>query len=85
LADEPTGNLDSKSGKQFLGLLEYINQNYHSTIVMVTHDAFAASYCHRILFIRDGEIFNQLYAESNRKEFYDAIQGVISVLDGVEL
>ena len=84
LADEPTGNLDSKSSKQFLNLLEHINQNYNVTILMVTHDAVAASYCHRILFIKDGEIYNQLNAEHSRKEFFDAIINVMSVLGGDE-
>lgn len=82
LADEPTGNLDSKSSKQFLNLLEHINAKYKATILMVTHDAFAASYCHRILFIRDGEIYNQLHSGDNRKEFYDSIINVMSVLGG---
>ena len=84
LADEPTGNLDSKSGRNFLGLLELINQKYNATILMVTHDAYAASFCHRILFIRDGEIFNNLHAGSSRKEFYDSIINVVSLLGGDE-
>lgn len=84
LADEPTGNLDSKSGKQFLKLLEHINEKYNATILMVTHDAIAASYCHRILFISDGEIYNQLHAGDNRKEFYESIINVMSVLGGDE-
>lgn len=84
LADEPTGNLDSKSGKQFLRLLEHINEKYNATILMVTHDAIAASFCHRILFISDGEIYNQLHAGDNRKEFYESIINVMSVLGGDE-
>lgn len=84
LADEPTGNLDSKSGKQLLNLFEHINKRYKATILMVTHDVFAASYCHKILFIRDGEIFNQLYAGESRKEFFDSIIHVMSVLGGEE-
>lgn len=82
LADEPTGNLDSKSGKQLLNLFEHINDKYNATILMVTHDVFAASYCHKILFIRDGEIYNQLYADQNRKKFFDSIINVMSVLGG---
>src|SRR5690554_4914273 len=73
LADEPTGNLDSKSAKNLLELMAFINREYNATILMVTHDVFAASYCRRILFIRDGEIYNQLYAGNSRKEFYDSI------------
>ncbi len=82
LADEPTGNLDSKSGKQLLNLFEHINQKYNSTIIMVTHDVFAASYCHKILFIRDGEIYNQMNAHESRKDFFDAILNVMSMLGG---
>ncbi len=84
LADEPTGNLDSKSGRNFLELLELINKKYNATILMVTHDAYAASFCHRILFIRDGEIFNHLHAGSSRREFYDSILNVVSLLGGDE-
>ncbi len=82
LADEPTGNLDSKSGKELLDLLTYINKEYKATILMVTHDVFAASYCQKILFIRDGEIYNELHAGENKKQFFDAIIDVMSVLGG---
>lgn len=82
LADEPTGNLDSKSGKDLLELLSYINKEYKATILMVTHDVFAASYCQKIMFIRDGEIYNELYSGNNKKEFFDSIIDVMSVLGG---
>lgn len=82
LADEPTGNLDSKSGKQLLNLFEHINEKYKATVLMVTHDIFAASYCHKILFIRDGEIYNELNAHESRKDFFDAILNVMSMLGG---
>lgn len=82
LADEPTGNLDSKSGKDLLELLTFINQEYKATILMVTHDVFAASYCRKIMFIRDGEIYNELYSGDNRKKFFDSIIDVMSVLGG---
>ena len=82
LADEPTGNLDSKSGKDLLNLLTYINTEYRATILMVTHDVFAASYCQKILFIRDGEIYNELYAGSDKKQFFDSIIDVMSMLGG---
>ncbi len=82
LADEPTGNLDSKSGKDLLELLSYINEEYKATILMVTHDVFAASYCQKIMFIRDGEIYNELYSGDNKKEFFDSIIDVMSVLGG---
>ncbi|MEX1377088.1 MAG: ABC transporter ATP-binding protein [Eubacteriales bacterium] len=84
LADEPTGNLDTESGKQLLNLLEHINKKYNTTILMVTHDVFAASYCHNILFIKDGEIFNQLHSTGNRKEFFESILNVMSVLGGAD-
>lgn len=82
LADEPTGNLDSKSGKDLLNLLSYINTEYKATILMVTHDVFAASYCQKILFIRDGEIYNELYAGNDKKQFFDSIIDVMSMLGG---
>jgi putative ABC transport system ATP-binding protein len=82
LADEPTGNLDSKSGKALLELLTFINQEYDATILMVTHDVFAASYCHRIMFIRDGEIYHELYSGENKKQFFDSIIDVMGVLGG---
>ena len=82
LADEPTGNLDSKSGRDLLELLTYINKEYRATILMVTHDVFAASYCQKIMFIRDGEIYNELYAGDNKKEFFDSIIDIMSVLGG---
>lgn len=80
LADEPTGNLDSKSGKALLELLTYINHSYNATILMVTHDVFAASYCEKIMFIRDGEIYNELYSGDDKKQFFDSIIDVMSVL-----
>lgn len=82
LADEPTGNLDSKSGRDLLELLTYINNEYKATILMVTHDVFAASYCQKIMFIRDGEIYNELYAGDNKKEFFDSIIEIMSVIGG---
>ena len=82
LADEPTGNLDSKSGKDLLNLLSFINTEYKATILLVTHDVFAASYCQKILFIRDGEIYNELYAGNDKKQFFDSIIDVMSMLGG---
>ena len=82
LADEPTGNLDSKSGKDLLKLLSLINEEYGTTILMVTHDVFAASYCKKILFIRDGEIYNELYSGNDKKQFFDSILAVMSMLGG---
>ncbi|MGX4599990.1 ABC transporter ATP-binding protein [Faecalimicrobium sp. JNUCC 81] len=83
LADEPTGALDSKSARMFLENLEVLNEELNATILMVTHDAFTASYCKRILFIKDGKIFNELVrGNDTRKEFFDKIIKVISILGG---
>ena len=82
LADEPTGNLDSKSSRQLLKLLEHINTAYHATILMVTHDANAASHCHTVLFIKDGEIYNKLHAEEDRNVFYQSILNVMRTFGG---
>lgn len=83
LADEPTGALDSKSSRQLLENFEYLNDEFKATILMVTHDAFTASYCHRILFIKDGKIFNELVrGDDSRKEFFDKIIDVVTLLGG---
>ena len=83
LADEPTGALDSNSSQMLLAMLEELNQNLSATILKVTHDSFTASYCRRILFIKDGKIFNELQRGSKtRKVFFDEIMEVISVLGG---
>lgn len=82
LADEPTGNLDSKSAKDVLELLSEINENEKTTIVMVTHDPIAASYCDRVLFIKDGEFFNEIYKDERRQTFYQRILNVLSLLGG---
>ncbi|EOU1117731.1 ABC transporter ATP-binding protein [Clostridium perfringens] len=83
LADEPTGALDSKSARMLLDSLESLNKDLEATILMVTHDAFTASYAHRILFIKDGKIFNELVrGTDSRKEFFDRIIEVITLLGG---
>lgn len=83
LADEPTGALDSHSSKILLTMLEELNQKLSATILMVTHDSFTASYCRRILFIKDGKIFNEIQRGTRtRKAFFDEIMEVISVLGG---
>lgn len=82
LADEPTGNLDSKSTKDVLELLGRINQRENATIVMVTHDPIAASYCDRVLFIKDGEFFNEIYKDNQRQTFFQGILNVLSLLGG---
>lgn len=83
LADEPTGALDSKSARMLLDSFESLNKNLDATILMVTHDAFTASYAHRILFIKDGKIFNELVrGTDSRYEFFDRIIKVITLLGG---
>ncbi|MBW7571775.1 ABC transporter ATP-binding protein [Caproiciproducens faecalis] len=83
LADEPTGALDSKSSRMLLESFETLNSNLQATILMVTHDAFTASYCHRILFIKDGRIFNELVrGEDTRRQFFNKIIEVVTLLGG---
>ena len=83
LADEPTGALDSKSAKLLLNSIEKLNKDLDATILMVTHDAFTASYAHRILFIKDGKIFNELVrGEDSRKEFFNKIIDIVTLLGG---
>ena len=81
LADEPTGALDSKSARQLLENFELLNQKMNATILMVTHDAFTASYANRILFIKDGKIFNELIkGNDTRKQFFEKIIEVQTLL-----
>ncbi|MGX7023334.1 ABC transporter ATP-binding protein [Vagococcus hydrophili] len=82
LADEPTGNLDTKSSRDVMGLLSRLNQEEESTILMVTHDPFAASYCEKIIFIKDGELVQEIYNNGNRREFYDVILENLRQLEG---
>ena len=83
LADEPTGALDSKASRILLDSMEKLNEVYHATIMMVTHDAFTASYAHRILFIKDGRIFNELIrGNDTRKTFFNKIIEVVTLLGG---
>ena len=83
LADEPTGALDSKSARLLLDRFEALNTETHATILMVTHDAFTASYCRRILFIKDGRPFTELIrGGQERKAFFSKIIEVVTVLGG---
>ena len=83
LADEPTGALDSKSAKQLLETFTALNEGLGATILMVTHDAFTASYADRIIFIKDGKIFNELIkGNDTRKEFFEKIIEVQTLLGG---
>lgn len=82
LADEPTGALDSKSSAELLQCLSDLNETNGATIMLVTHDAFAASYCKRILFIKDGRLFTELIKGGSRKEFFQKILEVLAVMGG---
>lgn len=83
LADEPTGALDSKSATDLLESLKELSEQDEATILMVTHDAFAASYCQRVLFIKDGRLFTELVkGKGSRKEFFNKIMDVLSALGG---
>ncbi|MFJ7952286.1 ABC transporter ATP-binding protein [Lysinibacillus sp. NPDC096418] len=82
LADEPTGNLDSNSSRDVLELLTKVSNERKTTIIMVTHDPIAASYCDRVLFIKDGEFFNEIYKDDRRQMFFQRILNVLSLLGG---
>lgn len=82
LADEPTGALDSKSSTDLLKAMASLNEEQDATIMMVTHDAFAASYCSRVLFIKDGLIFKEIIREGSRKEFFKEILDTLSLIGG---
>lgn len=81
-ADEPTGNLDSKSSNDIMNYLQRINEEKKSTILMVTHDPFAASFCKRIIFIKDGEINMEVTRKGKRKEFFDEILNCLAIIGG---
>ena len=83
LADQPTGALDSKTARLLLDRFEVLNREMQATILMVTHDAFTASYCRRILFIKDGRPFTELIrGDQGRKEFFNKIIEVVTILGG---
>ncbi|MDF2567361.1 MAG: multidrug transporter ATP-binding protein [Oscillospiraceae bacterium] len=81
-ADEPTGNLDSKSSNAVMKLFTKINTELKSTILMVTHDAFAASFCKRIIFIKDGAVNMEIVSKGDPKEFFERILDCLAVLGG---
>src|SRR5690625_828197 len=82
LADEPTGNLDSKASKDVMGMLVKLNQQERTTTLLVTHDPQAASYADRIIFIRDGQFYSEIHQRDNRKEFFQKIIDTLSFLGG---
>ena len=85
LADEPTGALDSRSSRMLLESFDYLNEKLNTTILMVTHDSFCASYASRVIFIKDGKVFNEIIkGNSSRKDFFDKIIDVVTLLGGEE-
>ncbi len=83
LADEPTGALDSKASRYLLESMEKLNRELEATILMVTHDAFSASYASRVIFIKDGKIFSEIRkGNDTRKQFFDKIIEVVTMLGG---
>lgn len=83
LADEPTGALDSKSSRMLLETMSAMNTELNATILMVTHDSFSASFCERVLFLKDGRIFNEIIkADKSRKVFFNEILDVLTLLGG---
>ncbi|GGE34942.1 ABC transporter ATP-binding protein YxdL [Pullulanibacillus camelliae] len=82
LADEPTGNLDSKASKDVMQTLSNINKEFATTQLMVTHDPQAASYCQRVIFIKDGALYNEIHRGDNQKTYYQSILDVLSLLGG---
>ena len=82
LADEPTGALDSKSSEELLSYLIKMNRKLNTTIIMVTHDAFAASYCKNILFLKDGSLHARIDSNNNRKEFFNRIIDLLATMEG---
>ena len=84
LADEPTGSLDSKNARRLMETFSHLNKTGEANILLVTHDPFVASYCDRIIFIRDGNIFNEIRNPGNRKQFYKDIVNVLAILEGAD-
>lgn len=82
LADEPTGALDSKSSKSVMEAMESLNQTIGTTTLLVTHDAQAASYCHRVLFLKDGQLINEIHRGASRQTFFQEILNMLSFLGG---
>src|SRR5690625_3282599 len=82
LADEPTGNLDSKASKDVMEMLSLMNEQQKTTMMLVTHDAQAASYCDRVIIIRDGKLYSEIYQGDNRQTFFQKIIDTLSLMGG---
>lgn len=81
-ADEPTGALDSKSSSELLNCLKDMNEKFNVTIIMVTHDAFSASYCKKVIFMKDGRLNARIDSSNNRKDFYNSIMNLLTSMGG---
>lgn len=82
LADEPTGNLDSKTVNSVMSLFQSIHQTFQTSILMVTHDAYVASFSERVIFIKDGELYNEIQRGDNKHQFYQEIMDTLTFLGG---
>ncbi|WNS41179.1 ABC transporter ATP-binding protein [Paenibacillus sp. MMS20-IR301] len=82
LADEPTGNLDSKSARNVMELLRELNRSKGTTMVLVTHDAFSASFCNRVIFIKDGLFYAEIHCGEQRQSFFQKITDTLALLGG---
>jgi len=82
LADEPTGNLDSKTSRDVMELLCNVQETEKAAMLLVTHDPVVASYCHRVIFLKDGKIVNEIHQGDNRQTFFQRIIDLLSLLEG---
>ena len=82
LADEPTGNLDSKSSEAVIGAFKAAQRELHATIFMVTHDSFSASHCDRVIVMKDGTVFKELTRTGGRREFMHELLQVLGAMNG---
>lgn len=83
MADEPTGSLDMHTAGNVLELFGKINVDYRVTVVMVTHDVFSASFCNRIIFLKDGKFVNEIEKSGSQQDFYKEIQKEMREMDGI--
>jgi ABC-type lipoprotein export system ATPase subunit len=81
-ADEPTGNLDSKSTKDVMSYFKKVNEDFHTSILMVTHDIFAASYCKRVILLKDGKVVHELRRTGSRNQLYNQIMEMMTMIGG---
>lgn len=84
-ADEPTGNLDSKSTKDVMSYFVKVNEDLNTNILMVTHDIFAASYCKRVILLKDGKVIHELKNAGSRKQLYKQIMEMMTMIGGYKL